>query len=46
MRNTRNWKHTTKKHKAYGNYDESKYNSWFMTLDEDEEKEDEEEVIK
>ena len=35
MRTTRNWKHTTKNHKAYGNYDSSKYESPFMTLDEE-----------
>lgn len=44
-RNTRNWKHTTHNHKAYGNYDSTKYESPFMTLDEeylDDEEENEE----
>lgn len=46
MRNTRNWKHTTKNHKAYGNYDGSKYESPFMTLDEEylDDEDDESEV--
>ena len=46
MRNTRNWKHTTKNHKAYGNYDDSKYESPFMTLDEEylDDEDDESEV--
>lgn len=35
MRNTRNWKHTTKNHKAYGNWDGSKYETPFMVLDEE-----------
>ena len=38
--NTQNWKHTTKNHKAYGEWDGSKYETPFMT--EDEETEDEE----
>lgn len=41
-RNTLNWKHTTKNHKAYGNYDGSKYETPFM-MEEELGDEDEEE---
>lgn len=34
-RNTRNWKHITKNHKAYGNWNGVKYETPFMILDED-----------
>ena len=35
MRTTKNWKHNTKNHKAYGNWNGDKYESPFMTLDEE-----------
>lgn len=45
MRNTKNWKHTTKNRKAYGNRNTVKYETPFMVLDteylEDEGKEEE-----
>ena len=34
MRNTRNWKHTTKNTKQYGERETVKYETPFMTLDE------------
>ena len=45
MRTTRNWKHTTKQHKAYGNWNGDKYDTPFMTLDEERLIDDEDEEV-
>ena len=42
MHYTQNWKHNTKNHKSYGNWDGSKYETPFMTTDDDV---DDEEVV-
>lgn len=41
MHYTQNWKHNTKNHKAYGNYDGTKYETPFMTVTEEDLEEEE-----
>ena len=38
--NTLNWKHTTRNHKAYGNWNGDKYNTPFMDTSDVEDEED------